>query len=50
MTKQEADKDVHIHLTLFRAAEKDYEEAKDRMNQRWAEYMKALQRRREAKR
>lgn len=47
MTRQEADKDVHIQLTLFRVAEKEYEEARKRMNHREAEYMKALQRRRE---
>ena len=47
MTREEADKDVHIQLTLFRVAEKEYEEARKRMNHREAEYMKALQRRRE---
>lgn len=47
MTRQEAEEDVRIQAALLRVALKDREKAHKRANHREAEYMKALQRRRE---
>ena len=50
MTKQEADKEAHIQEALYRVADQEYVKARDNARHRLMEWMKALQKRREAER